>query len=177
MSSVVRTDSLKGRRGRLPSKPKNLSDSVTPVNITASLVRAHIDSNPALAQLDYSNVRKLNILFLMNMKDSRVQTLKQWFHCCFTHRFFFSFQYLVPERHKEPVWESGCQWHQAVLWSPHWDHGGYPEMGWGYSWVLHLLSWGPGAPSGSRIRWAFHTKASIQVRISKRVPWRFFFGS
>ncbi|TSU50019.1 Nuclear receptor subfamily 4 group A member 1 [Bagarius yarrelli] len=45
---------FKGRRGRLPSKPKNLSDTVTPVNFTASLVRAHVDSNPALAKLDYS---------------------------------------------------------------------------------------------------------------------------
>ncbi|XP_026788781.2 probable nuclear hormone receptor HR38 isoform X1 [Pangasianodon hypophthalmus] len=64
VKEVVRTDSLKGRRGRLPSKPKNLPDSVTPVNITASLVRAQIDSNPTLAKLDYSkyqeNVKNLS---------------------------------------------------------------------------------------------------------------------
>ncbi|CAG03953.1 unnamed protein product, partial [Tetraodon nigroviridis] len=42
---VVRKDSLKGRRGRLPSKPKAVS-------MMASLVRAHIDSNPSM--LDYS---------------------------------------------------------------------------------------------------------------------------
>lgn len=68
MFLVVRTDSLKGRRGRLPSKPKNLPDNATPVNITASLVRAHIDSNPALAKLDYSKVRKLEHLVLREHK-------------------------------------------------------------------------------------------------------------
>ncbi|KAI5622916.1 nuclear receptor subfamily 4 group A member 1, partial [Silurus asotus] len=58
VKEVVRTDSLKGRRGRLPSKPKSVSDNATPVNITASLVRAHIDSNPALAKLDYSKYQE-----------------------------------------------------------------------------------------------------------------------
>lgn len=54
---VVRTDSLKGRRGRLPSKPKVAQDSASsPVNIIASLVTAHIDSNPASGNLDYSKV-------------------------------------------------------------------------------------------------------------------------
>ncbi|XP_023148267.2 nuclear receptor subfamily 4 group A member 1 [Amphiprion ocellaris] len=54
---VVRTDSLKGRRGRLPSKPKVVQDvtaAVSPVSMIASLVRAHIDSNPSLGTLDYS---------------------------------------------------------------------------------------------------------------------------
>lgn len=54
---VVRTDSLKGRRGRLPSKPKILAVPTIPsVNIIASLVRAHIDSNPTIGKLDYSKV-------------------------------------------------------------------------------------------------------------------------
>lgn len=58
-SLVVRTDSLKGRRGRLPSKPKVLtepSSTVPSVNIVASLVRAHLDSNPTIEKLDYSKV-------------------------------------------------------------------------------------------------------------------------
>lgn len=58
--AVVRTDSLKGRRGRLPSKPKSVQDPVSmasPVNIIASLVRAHIDSSPMIGKLDYSKVR------------------------------------------------------------------------------------------------------------------------
>lgn len=57
--AVVRTDSLKGRRGRLPSKPKAVQDvtaSVSPVSMIASLVRAHIDSNPGIGKLDYSKV-------------------------------------------------------------------------------------------------------------------------
>ncbi|XP_074501321.1 nuclear receptor subfamily 4immunitygroup A member 1 [Sebastes fasciatus] len=55
---VVRTDSLKGRRGRLPSKPKvaqqDVTTAVSPVSMIASLVRAHIDSNPGVGRLDYS---------------------------------------------------------------------------------------------------------------------------
>ncbi|XP_035245100.1 nuclear receptor subfamily 4 group A member 1-like isoform X1 [Anguilla anguilla] len=61
VKEVVRTDSLKGRRGRLPSKPKNVQDSASatpPVNIIASLVRAHIDSNPSLGKLDYSKYQE-----------------------------------------------------------------------------------------------------------------------
>lgn len=57
---VVRTDSLKGRRGRLPSKPKaiqELTSTVSPVSMIASLVRAHIDSNPSTGKLDYSKVK------------------------------------------------------------------------------------------------------------------------
>lgn len=59
VSTVVRTDSLKGRRGRLPSKPKAVQEvttSVSPVSMIASLVRAHIDSNPSIGKMDYSQV-------------------------------------------------------------------------------------------------------------------------
>lgn len=56
-SAVVRTDGLKGRRGRLPSKPKALSDSPSPVSaLLSALVRAHVESNPAPSRLDYSKV-------------------------------------------------------------------------------------------------------------------------
>ncbi|XP_036415405.1 probable nuclear hormone receptor HR38 isoform X1 [Colossoma macropomum] len=58
VKEVVRTDSLKGRRGRLPSKPKNVPDSAQPVNIIASLVRAHLDSSPVLGKLDYSKYQE-----------------------------------------------------------------------------------------------------------------------
>lgn len=59
LRAVVRTDSLKGRRGRLPSKPKVIQEAaatVSPVSMIASLVRAHIDSNPSIGKLDYSKV-------------------------------------------------------------------------------------------------------------------------
>lgn len=52
---MVRTDSLKGRRGRLPSKPKQPPDA-SPVSLITSLVRAHIDSVPSATKLDYSKV-------------------------------------------------------------------------------------------------------------------------
>ncbi|XP_077074619.1 nuclear receptor subfamily 4immunitygroup A member 1 isoform X2 [Siphateles boraxobius] len=61
VKEVVRTDSLKGRRGRLPSKPKAVQDSLSvssPVNIIASLVTAHMDSNPASGTLDYSKYQE-----------------------------------------------------------------------------------------------------------------------
>ncbi|MGH0147306.1 UNVERIFIED_CONTAM: hypothetical protein FKN15_014604 [Acipenser sinensis] len=62
VKEVVRTDSLKGRRGRLPSKPKSILDggssSAPPISMIPSLVRAHIDSNPALGKLDYSKYQE-----------------------------------------------------------------------------------------------------------------------
>ncbi|XP_074537736.1 nuclear receptor subfamily 4immunitygroup A member 1 [Halichoeres trimaculatus] len=61
---VVRTDSLKGRRGRLPSKPKVIQDvttAVSPVSMIASLVRAHIDSNPGVGKVDYSKYKETEV--------------------------------------------------------------------------------------------------------------------
>ncbi|NWY07061.1 NR4A1 protein, partial [Nothoprocta ornata] len=55
VKEVVRTDSLKGRRGRLPSKPKQPQDAA-PVSLITSLVRAHMDSVPSATKLDYSKV-------------------------------------------------------------------------------------------------------------------------
>ncbi|MEQ2267441.1 hypothetical protein XENORESO_006069 [Xenotaenia resolanae] len=57
VKEVVRTDSLKGRRGRLPSKPKVVQDMpapVSPVDMIGSLVRAQTESNPRIGALDYS---------------------------------------------------------------------------------------------------------------------------
>ncbi|XP_018616202.1 nuclear receptor subfamily 4immunitygroup A member 1 isoform X1 [Scleropages formosus] len=61
VKEVVRTDSLKGRRGRLPSKPKNVQDpasTASPISIIASLVQAHNESNPANGKLDYSKYQE-----------------------------------------------------------------------------------------------------------------------
>ncbi|XP_041656422.1 nuclear receptor subfamily 4 group A member 1 [Cheilinus undulatus] len=61
---VVRTDSLKGRRGRLPSKPKvvqEVTTTVSPVSMIASLVRAHIDSNPGVGKVDYSKFEEREV--------------------------------------------------------------------------------------------------------------------
>ncbi|XP_026881633.2 nuclear receptor subfamily 4 group A member 1 isoform X1 [Electrophorus electricus] len=59
VKEVVRTDSLKGRRGRLPSKPKPAQESgSSPANIIASLMTAHIDSNPSTGNLDYSKYQE-----------------------------------------------------------------------------------------------------------------------
>uniref|UniRef100_A0A182MU39 Nuclear receptor subfamily 4 group A member 2 n=1 Tax=Anopheles culicifacies TaxID=139723 RepID=A0A182MU39_9DIPT len=60
VKEVVRTDSLKGRRGRLPSKPKSPQESPPspPVSMITALVRAHVDTTPDLASLDYSQYRE-----------------------------------------------------------------------------------------------------------------------
>lgn len=63
---VVRTDSLKGRRGRLPSKPKSPQEAPPspPVSLITALVRAHVDTNPDIPTLDYSKVCiSLNALY------------------------------------------------------------------------------------------------------------------
>nr|XP_061802534.1 nuclear receptor subfamily 4 group A member 2-like [Nerophis lumbriciformis] len=55
VKEVVRTDSLKGRRGRLPSKPKAPPDSTSQLNtLLSSLIKAHVESNPSTSRLDYS---------------------------------------------------------------------------------------------------------------------------
>lgn len=62
VKEVVRTDSLKGRRGRLPSKPKTVAEpsSTTPnVNVISSLVQAHLESNPSMAKLDFSKYQEI----------------------------------------------------------------------------------------------------------------------
>jgi len=56
VKEVVRTDSLKGRRGRLPSKPKSPQESPhsPPVSLITALVRAHVDTSPDLTNSDFS---------------------------------------------------------------------------------------------------------------------------
>jgi hypothetical protein len=54
---VVRTDALKGRRGRLPSKPKSPS-SRQPNSFQTQFCRFYNDSIPNPANLDFS---KLNV--------------------------------------------------------------------------------------------------------------------
>ncbi|XP_022057596.1 nuclear receptor subfamily 4 group A member 2-like [Acanthochromis polyacanthus] len=59
VKEVVRTDSLKGRRGRLPSKPRAPPDS-SPAgsSLLGALVRAHVESNPPPSRLDYSRFKQ-----------------------------------------------------------------------------------------------------------------------
>ncbi|XP_064466228.1 probable nuclear hormone receptor HR38 isoform X2 [Ornithodoros turicata] len=63
VKEVVRTDSLKGRRGRLPSKPKSPQESPPspPVSLITALVRAHVDTSPDISNRDYSMCRDLPI--------------------------------------------------------------------------------------------------------------------
>ncbi|XP_065215593.1 probable nuclear hormone receptor HR38 [Planococcus citri] len=58
VKEVVRTDSLKGRRGRLPSKPKSLQQPSNCLanNILSSMIRTPIDISPELVGLNYSQV-------------------------------------------------------------------------------------------------------------------------
>lgn len=61
---MVRTDGLKGRRGRLPSKPKALPDSSPPAStLLSALVRAHVESNPSPSLLDYFKVSSAGVSY------------------------------------------------------------------------------------------------------------------
>ncbi|XP_071943208.1 uncharacterized protein [Antedon mediterranea] len=55
VKEVVRTNDLKGRRGRLPTKPRSpdVAPPSPPVSLITALVRAHVDSSPAKADFNY----------------------------------------------------------------------------------------------------------------------------
>ena len=72
VKEVVRTDSLKGRRGRLPSKPKSPQDmppsasmsaaaASGSANLVAALVKAHLETSPDLSNLDYSQFMEIKV--------------------------------------------------------------------------------------------------------------------
>ena len=52
---VVRSDSLKGRRGRLPSKPKSPNDKpvAAPLPLITTLVRAHVEQSTDVPNLAF----------------------------------------------------------------------------------------------------------------------------
>lgn len=58
LCAVVRTDNLKGRRGRLPSKPKSPQEQPIspPMSTIAALVKAHEETSADNANLDFSKV-------------------------------------------------------------------------------------------------------------------------
>ena len=76
VKEVVRTDSLKGRRGRLPSKPKSPQETPPspPVSLITALVRAHVDTNPDLSNLDYSQVG------FSNTQEHSSWVIRLWIH-------------------------------------------------------------------------------------------------
>ncbi|XP_076350704.1 uncharacterized protein LOC143247107 [Tachypleus tridentatus] len=57
---VIRSHTLKGRRGRLPSSKKVCQESPPslPVTLISTLVRAHMDTSPDIANLNYSKLRE-----------------------------------------------------------------------------------------------------------------------
>lgn len=76
VKEVVRTDSLKGRRGRLPSKPKSPQESPPspPVSLITALVRAHVDTSPDLCTLDYTQVGEQSCCNLTYAYESTFQS-------------------------------------------------------------------------------------------------------
>ncbi|XP_072936732.1 probable nuclear hormone receptor HR38 [Epargyreus clarus] len=78
VKEVVRTDSLKGRRGRLPSKPKCPQESPPspPISLITALVRAHVDTSPDFANLDYSQYREPNP---MEPPTSDLEVIQQFY--------------------------------------------------------------------------------------------------
>ncbi len=65
---VVRTDALKGRRGRLPSKPKSPSTR-QPNSFQTQFCRFYNDSTPNPANLDFSK---------LNVKPFRIKIYKNF---------------------------------------------------------------------------------------------------
>ncbi|XP_033127900.1 nuclear receptor subfamily 4 group A member 2-like isoform X2 [Anneissia japonica] len=55
VKEVVRTNDLKGRRGRLPTKPRSpdVAPPSPPISLITALVRAHVDASPAKADFNY----------------------------------------------------------------------------------------------------------------------------
>lgn len=94
----MRTDSLKGRRGRLPSKPKSPQESPPspPVSLITALVRAHVDSSPDIPNLDYSKVSYNKLSFKQQISTYRV--------LCFGIRYYSKnkFEATVVYRFKTP---------------------------------------------------------------------------
>ena len=76
VKEVVRTDSLKGRRGRLPSKPKSPMESPmsNQVSLVSSLVRAHLDTSPDLSSLDFSQYLEIKEEEELDNKAGLVET-------------------------------------------------------------------------------------------------------
>ncbi|KAK2723202.1 hypothetical protein QYM36_001768, partial [Artemia franciscana] len=58
VKEVVRTDSLKGRRGRLPSKSKSPQQCPPspPISLITSLVRAYVETSPVLNDSEISDI-------------------------------------------------------------------------------------------------------------------------
>lgn len=79
VKEVVRTDSLKGRRGRLPSKPKSPQESPPspPVSLITALVRAHVDTTPDLSSLDYNQYREPS---LVEPNISEAEKIQQFYN-------------------------------------------------------------------------------------------------
>lgn len=173
---VVRTDSLKGRRGRLPSKPKTLaepSSTIPSVNIIASLVRAHLDSNPTIGKLDYSKVNlttctraplyqsdQLQLPQYRMEAESRDRDSLQFYTTALTLPTSSS---SVPGDSCQPERKGGCRWHPAVLWPADGLFGCDKNLGWNHPGVHRFLHRGPGAAPRICLCWALHSATRIQV--------------
>ncbi|XP_033249291.1 probable nuclear hormone receptor HR38 [Drosophila miranda] len=74
VKEVVRTDSLKGRRGRLPSKPKSPQESPPspPISLITALVRSHVDTTPDPSCLDYTHYEEPSM--------SEADKVQQFYH-------------------------------------------------------------------------------------------------
>ena len=101
---MVRTADLKGRRGRLPSKPKGPKDPVAPpsppVSFITSLVRAHVDTNPAISNTDLSQVNGICMSYLtLNLLNKRDM------------KFFGSTAHYL----NVVLFAVSCTWHEAIF--------------------------------------------------------------
>ena len=107
VKEVVRTDNLKGRRGRLPTKQRSNKDPpiVQQVSLITALVRTHMESSPSLENLDYSQVINKYILHWTGYHDSLncSSKLQCYLFLCITYSFPSSWKYLMKTWTVKPV--------------------------------------------------------------------------
>ncbi|XP_022111542.1 nuclear receptor subfamily 4 group A member 2-like isoform X2 [Acanthaster planci] len=110
VKEVVRTASLKGRRGRLPTKQRpshDVSPPSPPVSLITALVRAHVDASPAKANLNYDQFQLPDV---STSPPSTTDQLKQFYE-----NFCSSIEVLRAWARKVPGFSELCEEDQELL--------------------------------------------------------------
>ncbi|XP_038049159.1 nuclear receptor subfamily 4 group A member 2-like isoform X2 [Patiria miniata] len=110
VKEVVRTASLKGRRGRLPTKQRpshDVSPPSPPISLITALVRAHVDASPAKANLNYDQFQLPDV---SSSPPSTTDQLKQFYD-----NFCSSMEVLRAWARKVPGFSELCEEDQELL--------------------------------------------------------------
>ncbi|XP_002735608.1 nuclear receptor subfamily 4 group A member 2-like [Saccoglossus kowalevskii] len=111
VKEVVRTDELKGRRGRLPSKPRSPQESSPPsppVSLITALVRAHVDASPGKPNLNYTQFEMPDTSSESKLDDK--EQLQQFYD-----NLVQSIDVIKSWTQKIPGWSEICEEDQELL--------------------------------------------------------------